>query len=540
LIIGDNGAGKSTVLDALTYGLFNKPFRKINKPQLISSVNEKGCLVEVEFSIGRRNYTVRRGMRPAIFEIVKDGTILNQSASARDYQSILEKTILKLNFKSFTQIVILGNSSFVPFMQLPAAHRREVIEDLLDIQIFSIMNQLLKEKISDNKEAQRTVEFQIELKGEKIALQEAHLTSLKVNNQKKIKDNEAQIKKSQEAIQDHEDTIEGLHQSIADDEASITDQKVVRTRHTKVSNIITQLQTQVRNLKKNLKFYEDNDECPTCRQSLGGDHVHKTVADDTSKLEEAQNAIVALGDKFTVGTVRIADIEQVVKRIAEHFQNLSIEQNSITHLQEYINTYLQENENLQEHKESLKDEASKLRDMKKELRDHNKDKEKLVKTRAIFEVGARLLKDNGVKTKIIRQYIPVINKLVNKYLASMDFFVNFELNEAFHETIKSRHRDTFSYASFSEGEKQRIDLALLLTWRAVARMKNSVATNLMMLDEVFDASLDANGTEELMKILQSFGNETNIFVISHKQEALVDKFMDTIRFMKRGNFSEIV
>ncbi len=540
MIIGDNGAGKSTVLDALTYGLFNKPFRKINKPQLISSVNEKGCLVEVEFSIGRRNYTVRRGMRPAIFEIVKDGTILNQSASARDYQSILEKTILKLNFKSFTQIVILGNSSFVPFMQLPAAHRREVIEDLLDIQIFSIMNQLLKEKISDNKEAQRTVEFQIELKGEKIALQEAHLTSLKVNNQKKIKDNEAQIKKSQEAIQDHEDTIEGLHQSIADDEASITDQKVVRTRHTKVSNIITQLQTQVRNLKKNLKFYEDNDECPTCRQSLGGDHVHKTVADDTSKLEEAQNAIVALGDKFTVGTVRIADIEQVVKRIAEHFQNLSIEQNSITHLQEYINTYLQENENLQEHKESLKDEASKLRDMKKELRDHNKDKEKLVKTRAIFEVGARLLKDNGVKTKIIRQYIPVINKLVNKYLASMDFFVNFELNEAFHETIKSRHRDTFSYASFSEGEKQRIDLALLLTWRAVARMKNSVATNLMMLDEVFDASLDANGTEELMKILQSFGNETNIFVISHKQEALVDKFMDTIRFMKRGNFSEIV
>jgi DNA repair exonuclease SbcCD ATPase subunit len=257
-------------------------------------------------------------------------------------------------------------------------------------------------------------------------------------------------------------------------------------------------------------------------------------------LEEAQNAIVSLGDKFTVGTMRIGDIEQVVKRIAEHFQNLSIEQNSITHLQEYINTYLQENENLQEHKESLKDEASKLRDMKKELRDHNKDKEKLVKTRAVFEVGARLLKDNGVKTKIIRQYIPVINKLVNKYLASMDFFVNFELNEAFHETIKSRHRDTFSYASFSEGEKQRIDLALLLTWRAVARMKNSVATNLMMLDEVFDASLDANGTEELMKILQGFDNDTNIFVISHKQEALVDKFMDTIRFMKRGNFSEIV
>lgn len=539
LIVGENGAGKSTILDAICFALFNKGFRNVSKPQLLNSINQKNLLVELEFSIGRKEYKIIRGHKPAKFEIWCDGSPLNQEADSRDYQKYLEESILKLNYKSFTQIVILGSASFTPFMQLPPAHRREIIEDLLDIRIFSSMNQILKDRQSQLKDAIKQIDSDIEVQKERVKLQNEYITQLVADKEKRGEDLQALIETAATEIDFSNSSIMGLEGQITQLRATIEDEDSTIAKARKLSDLQRKMTERISKVQTEIAFYHDNDTCPTCRQGLPHEFKDEAVTAQNEKLTEIQEALEQLALNIETTQNRLDEITAVSDRIAGFNKEIIGFNNQIIASQKYIQKLQAEQAAHKDDDSNLDDEKLKLRGLAKDVVVKTQEKTVLNEEKYYQEIAASLLKDTGIKTKVIRQYLPAINKLVNKYLQAMDFFVSFELDEAFNETIKSRHRDDFSYASFSEGEKQRIDLALLFTWRTIAKMKNSAATNLLLLDEVFDSSLDANATDYLMNVLNTLGEDTHVFVISHKGDQLFDKFRSVIKFEKVNNFSRI-
>ena len=537
LIIGENGAGKSTILDALCFGLFGKAFRNINKTQLVNTVNGSAALVEVEFSIGSKNIKVIRGIKPNVFEIYINGKMYNQDANARDYQKYLEQQILKLNYRSFTQVVILGSSTFVPFMQLKARHRREVVEEILDIQIFSLMNMLLKQRLKTIDEDYREIDYKYNLAEQKVILKERYIEDLKENKRKLLTDktflisgNEEEIFKKKRKIADLQDDIECMHEKISN-------ASKIETRYNKLKDLQSQLKEKHRSHSRLIGFFEKNEDCPTCQQHI--DEVHKVtmISKETAKSEKIVSGMKELVDDLNTTETKINIINEVNKNIQSHNVEIAKENSSMEELIKFNAKLKSEIDHLETGNVEDND-IKEVEELKVSLDDLLKAKSNLREEKTYAEASRSMLTDAGIKTKIIKQYLPIMNKLINTYLTSMEFYVNFTLDESFEETIKSRYRDDFSYTSFSEGEKMRIDLALLFTWRAVAKMKNSTNTNLLILDEIFDSSLDGTGTDEFLKILNTLGDE-NVFVISHKQDQLVDKFRNTIRFEKIKNFSHI-
>ena len=539
LIVGENGAGKSTILDALSFGLFGKPFRKVNKGQLINSINNKGLLVEIEFSIGNKQYVIRRGAKPTVFEIHQDGVLIDHDAASSDYQEMLDKHILKISHKTFTQIVVLGSASFVPFMQMTAAHRREVIEDLLDIQVFTIMNTLLKDKVTANKLEMVETDYMLHGTEEKIELEEQHLKELEANNDEVMRHKEQQVATLQGELDAANQRTSILQTENTTSTDSISDQSKVRARQEKVLGISRQLDSKREKTQKETEFFTTNHDCPTCRQGI--EHTHRT--DIVSKNNKQINEIAEAKRKITTEVGRIdailANINKISTEIAARNQEISNLQVQVRTKQGFITSINNEIAHLKTNKQ-ININTNRLVDLKQTLVGQIQKRELLGKDKAVLEVAGVLLKDTGIKTKIIRQYIPIINKLINKYLAAMDFFVNFELDENFEEKIKSRFRDEFSYASFSEGEKSRLDLALLFTWRSISRLRNSTSANLLLLDEVFDGSLDSQGNEELVKIIHTLTEGSNIFVISHKIDAYLDKFDRVLKFEKTKSFSRMI
>ena len=539
LIVGSNGSGKSTLIDALTFALFNKPFRKIKVSQLINSINLKDGLVEVEFSIGASKYKIRRGIKPNIFEIYQNNILVNQDAHTRDYQEFLEKQILKLNYKSFTQIVVLGSSSFIPFMQLPAPHRREVIEDLLDIQIFTRMNDILKVEMSTLAQNFKDAEKDLDVVIQKRDLQEQYIGRLDEQRKKSAHEINDKISKSKKNIDGYQRDITDLQEQIDTLQKGIIDEEVVSKRLKKITSLQDALENNKGRIAKDITFYLENDECNTCKQSIDPTFKTKILDERQEKAKEIEKASIELDGKFNEVNSRINEIVDTQNKITQIQYNINSLNANIQAENRSIDSYnidiakINEVENSEEEHVKLQDyreEENKLRDEKTKLNDE----------RYYAEISGNLLKDTGIKTKIINQYLPVINHYVNHHLQSLDFFVQFNLDNSFKETIKSRHRDEFSYASFSEGEKLRIDLSLLFTWRTIAKMKNSTNTNLLILDEVFDSSLDNNGTDEFLKILNTMAKGINAFVISHKGDILIDKFSNTLKFEKANNYSRLV
>ena len=539
LVVGENGSGKSTMLDALCFGLFGKAFRNINKPSLLNSINGKDCVIEIEFDTNNKSYKVVRGIKPNVFEIYQNGELLNQDAAARDYQEILEKTILKLNYKSFTQIVILGSASFVPFMQLSSSDRRAIIEDLLDIQIFSTMNGILREKLSGNKDLTTSKKYDIDLSQQKFELQEKYIKELKQNNDDKVKEYDEEVHSNQGVIQTLHDETANLITEVATHQASVEEKTSVENKLKTITKLESQIESTVSKYRKDISFFQHNDDCPTCRQTIAVEFKETEIANLSTKAAECEHGLSELEKKLLAEQNKLNSINEVQKKIQALQIKIATNNTSITETNKYIVKLQKQIEELKQSKVVSEQEQRELKELKDSLSQLQEELKELIQEKTYYEVASGLLKDTGIKTKIIKQYLPIINKLVNKYLASLDFFVNFNLDESFKETIKSRHRDEFTYNNFSEGEKQRIDMALMLTWRAVAKLKNSSNTNLLILDEVFDSSLDTTGTEELMKILHMLDG-VNLFVISHKGDILQDKFSNVIKFEKVKNFSRIL
>jgi DNA repair exonuclease SbcCD ATPase subunit len=537
LIVGENGAGKSTFIEAISYALYGKPFRKINKPQLINSINNKNLLVEIEFSIGTKDYVVRRGIKPTVFEIIVDGKLLNQEAAARDYQEILEKNILRLSHKSFSQIITLGSSTFIPFMQLPAHLRREFIEDLLDIQIFSTMNILLKTRIQDNKDALQDCTSKIALCEQKIELNKKHLETLRQNNEELIEVKKLSITKQEDAIIKLSGFVDECQSRINSLKEKLEELVPNVNKHKAMTKLHDTLKRKLENIEKEISFYNETPQCPMCKQDIHEDFHNEIIQKNEEKKAETIDAI----DKIIV---KIEELSKDVllsvsaeEEILDKEKEISAYRVDIRNAKAYANNIKEEIEVLKSQQNKIENDSSDLNRAKEELKETQQLKEDLTNKRSLLNTAAILLKDGGIKTKIIKQYVPIMNKLISKYLAAMDFFVQFELDENFDEKIKSRFRDEFSYESFSEGEKMRIDLALLFTWRAVSKLRNSASTNLLIMDEVFDSSLDSSGTEEFFKILNGVTADTNVFIISHKGDQLFDKFSNVIKFEKQKNFS---
>jgi DNA repair exonuclease SbcCD ATPase subunit len=539
LIVGANGAGKSTMLDALSFGLFGKPYRNINKPQLINTINSKDCVVHVEFSVGPNRFKVIRGIKPNIFEIYKNGEVINESSHAKEFQRLLEQNILKLNHKSFHQIVVLGSSSFIPFMQLTAAHRREVIEDLLDINIFSKMNTVLKDNIASLKDKIRDADHQVDIVRNKIEVQRKYINDIKNLNEEKIYEKQTEIKAQENTIEQIEleneevqETLTAKYDQVAErlEQAgsAFQDNRMLKAYH----------QSEMKKLVKEDKFFQDNDICPTCTQEIDETIKKQKSQDIAKKAKEIQKAFQAVEESLSTGKELVDNLQEQNRQSMELQSTLRDNNTKIDMSRRLIKKLEQEIVETSDTKENIKQASKDLDDYIDEKDSLVTEKLELSEEYDYSNVIAEMLKDTGIKTKIIKQYLPVMNKLVNQYLQTLDFFVHFELNEGFAETIRSRHRDSFSYDSFSEGEKQRIDLALLFTWRQIAKMKNSVATNLLILDETFDSSLDNDGVENLFKIIHTLGADTNVFVISHKGEILDGRFKSKMEFYKDKNFSK--
>lgn len=539
LIVGENGSGKSTLLDALCFGLFGKPFRSINKPQLVNSINGKDTVVEVEFDTNNKSYKIVRSIKPNKFEIYQNGDLLNQEAAARDYQDFLERFIIKLNYKSFTQIVILGSASFTPFMQLSASDRRAIIEDLLDIQIFSTMNGLLKDKISTNKEELTDKKHNIDLTQQKYDMQKKHIESLKQNNDDKVNQYVVEIDNNNAIVNSLLANVAILTTQTEELQKIVSNKIDTENKVKKITKFESQIESNLSKFRKDIGFFQTHDNCPTCRQAIEEGFKEEELNNLNSKVSECEHGLSELEKKLLVEQNKLNDISEKQKELNQKQVEIATINTTITETNKMIARLNRLVEELKDTKQFTDKEEQELNNINDTLNDLKQHLRTLIDEKTYFEVASSLLKDSGIKTKIVKQYLPVINKLVNKYLASLDFFVNFNLDESFRETIKSRHRDDFTYNNFSEGEKQRIDMALMLTWRAVAKLKNSSNTNLLILDETFDSSLDANGTEELMKILHMLEG-VNLFVISHKGDILQDKFANVIRFEKVKNFSRIV
>ena len=525
LMIGTNGAGKSTFMDAISFGLFGKPFRKVKLGQLVNSINQKNCEVELEFEAGGKKYFVKRGIKPAIFEIYVNGAMNDQMASARDSQDYLERYVLRMNEKSFRQIVVLGSGSFIPFMRLGAGDRRSIIEELLDIQIFGVMNDLVKQRVTDNKDQLIKCEHQIELLEQSISLQEAHLKEIQDNN-------EGAIAEKKKELTDCQTQIKTLNDDIVDLREQISDYKPKQKKHTKLTEFKGKMAYKKNHIDQQLRTIQDLEECQTCLQPITEEHSTKVTAELTAKGKELDDALEDINGQLTDVTNRINDIEDILTKIAD-------KGNSISGINEYVGRLEQRLlESIEKHE--AKDDQEQLESSKSGLDDFRTIKYDIQDKKHHLNTVQELLKDSGIKTLIIRNYLPLINQLINKYLSALNFYINFELDEAFNETIKSRGRDAFQYGSFSEGEKLRIDLALLFTWREVAKLKSSVATNLLVLDEIFDSSLDSTGVEDFLGILNSLGEDCNAFVISHKGDQILDKFGRVISVEKDQNFSKIV
>ena len=538
LIIGSNGAGKSTSLDALTFSLFGKPFRKINKPMLVNSVNEKDCEVHIEFRIGPNQFKVIRGIKPAKFEIWQNGAMLDQSSNAADYQKQLEQNILKMNYKSFTQIVVLGSSTFVPFMRLPLAQRREIIEDILDIQIFSVMNTALKDKMKTSTEEMRDADYNVDMAEQKISMQRQLIEQLSTKDEAIIKDKQDYINQllgEEEICQASVSQLNEESQKLCKDLEELSGaNKKLNT----LNNLKGKLTNKLTTYKKQHEFFEDNDTCPTCSQSITKEVREHKAGVIRSQVKELVLAIEELRCNMLDEQERCDKHTEISKELSDVQQKIAGHNATVTRINKNVRQLMMDVETLQNSKDDNSAEYEKLKYLEKEHDDLKRQVAFVKKERDTLLAAGQLLKDNGIKTRIIKRYLPVMNKLINQYLQNMDFYINFALNENFEETIKSRFRDIFSYESFSEGEKARIDIALLLTWRSIAKLKNSVDTNILILDEIFDGSLDQNGTGELGWILRNFDDNTNVFVISHK-ESLEGKFDRTLMCEKIKNFSVV-
>ena len=538
LIVGSNGAGKSTMLDALCFGLFGKAFRKINKPQLINSINEKGLKVEVTFSIGKDEYRVFRGIKPNVFELYKNNKLIDQDAATKDTQKYLEQTVLKLNFKSFTQVVILGSSTFVPFMQLPAAHRREVIEDLLDINIFSNMNGLLKDRMRLAQGQSKDCQYMLQLSEEKVSSQVKLIESLQ-----EVNDSRQEEKRKRHA--ENCDKMTGLVAQRLEKKAEVEKLEATVVKPEEQRKFVQKMRqeqadkkSELKIITKDLKFFKEHNVCPTCEQDIDADFKKDKVGTMTKVGKVLTKEISQFADDIEEAMKVITEMDDNCAKLYELRSDYTALDREIVRI-EFENLQILDEISKLNDRPNIQDQESTLKVLQEQHQQTQSDCASVSQRLDEFQVVGSLLKDSGIKSQIIKKYIPIFNKLINKYLQSMDFFVNFTLDEEFNEVIKSRFRDEFSYASFSEGEKQKIDLALLFTWREVARMKNSVSTNLLILDEVFDSSLDASATGELLSILRGLGKETNLFVISHKGDILVDKFLRTLKFEKVNDFSRM-
>ena len=536
LIVGTNGAGKSTILDALTFALFGKTFRNINKPQLVNSINKKDAVVELEFTTQNKNYKIVRGLKPNIFEVYCNDVLLNQSADIRDYQEILEKQILRINYKSFCQVVILGSASFIPFMQLPTGQRRAIIEDLLDLEVFTTMNNLLRDKIQINSQAIIDSNYRKELIEQKINLVKQHLGELRKKNDEFVKQKRATIADLKSSLLEKEQDKETLSAEIQDLESKAEDHISIQRKLTKLNTLKAQMEAKSNQLSKEIEFFKNHDSCPTCKQTIDDIFKCETVDDRSSQIAELENGLTLLLEKYNKTNEKLQetfDLNNNINKLKSDFYVLTTK---ISHYQSQIISLEDE---IKQATKIVKDSSTEtIGDLENErltiLQEYNKIQEE----KHVLSAAALMLKDGGIKTKIINQYIPVINKLINKYLAEFDLFCEFQLDEQFNETIKSRYRDVFTYASFSEGEKQKIDLAMLFTWRAVAKLRNSLSTNLLILDEVFDSSLDGTAADDLLKIVNNIAKDSNVFIISHRDQ-LFEKFDNTIKFVKHKNFSSI-
>jgi len=540
LIIGKNGEGKSTILDALCFSLFGKPFRNINKGQLVNSINGKGCSVEVEFDINGKEYKIIRGIKPNVFEIWQDGEMINQDAASRDYQKILEQQILKLNYKTFTQVVILGSASFVPFMQLPTSQRREVIEDILDIRIFSTMNQLLKEKAQETKDAIAKIENEISTAKTKVDAQTQLIKTISEAKTSAIESIGSKISANTTEIVQAENEISTILGEIIALNASITDKETVAEDIDKAKSIRSKLLQKIETCEHNTEFFSEHDVCPSCNQDIAEEYKEAIVKDLNDKLLDNNTKISELEGILSNLNAKLSEITKIQSEITSKNIELSTRNSTITLLNKQIKEMQAEIESAKTDTTNIDEEKAKLKELATEAITMIHTKTTLQEQRNLEDVANILLKDTGIKTAIIREYLPIMNKLINKYLQAMDAYIHFELDEAFNESVKSRFRDDFTYASFSEGEKQKIDLAILFTWRQIAKLKNSVNTNLLIMDEIFDSSLDAQGTELLLALLAQVTHDTNVFIISHKGDQLFDKFRSVIKFEKKNDFSVMI
>ena len=540
LIVGENGAGKSTFLDALSYALYMKPFRKVNNPQLVNSVNKKHLKVEVEFRVGSNGFKVCRGHAPRTFEVYQNGELLNQDAHTKDYQKILEQNILKMNYKSFTQIVVLGSRNFVPFMQLSTTDRRTVIEDLLDIQIFSVMAALLKDKIALNKNELQDIDYQLNLLDDKVKVQEDYISKVQENKDAQLLEIKEKIDETSKQIDEHKLSLDDF---VSEADSLYEQCEPLESVSNRVQQFLTlegQIEKKLTKLRKQLKFYQDNHICDTCGQEIPDDYREEKAQESNTAISETTSGLTKLEEEIQSNSERIETLKDIQNEAKAKEKQAENERTSITILEDILQGLNNEIAEKSFEASDQEEAYARLEHLQEDIEEYKTKRVDLRRKQVVFDTARTLLMDTGIKSRIIKQYVPVMNKLINKYLAAMEFFVDFNLDEDFKETIRSRHRDEFVYASFSEGEKMRIDLALLFTWRAIAKLKNSASTNILIMDEIFDSSLDTQGTDEFLKIIKELTSDTNIIIISHKTDQLLDKFSNVVRFEKYKNFSRIV